>query len=117
MLTKSETAASIEAAIRVVKATQDTGPGEWRVEDAQDGVILLSYHLVTTGAEGDTAPHPVLHKDSGAVWSVWGGNAILQAAGVETKQAGADGYTDRFGDSIYTEYVTIEYSEPESAEE
>ena len=70
--------------------------GEWSV-NAGEGYV----QLVWTCDQADT---PEMYGDE--PWSEWGGNSILDAAGVrQFDDSGADRYTDRFGDLLVAQWV------------
>lgn len=100
----------IEKLEKSIQAIGPKGPGVWTVEDHGD-VVILSYAITLDGCEN--APHHDLEKNQDAIWKEWGGYQIVREADAEIKDAGSDGYTDKYGDDIYCEYVTIGFNEEE----
>jgi len=86
----------------------DTGPGMWSVQDGESSEdhIMISYTLDVVESE-NPAPHPELYKDSSAILTKWGGNAIVEAAGVVIYSAEADSFTDKYGDLVYSECFLV----------
>ena len=94
-MTKTDLVKAIETAIEAHFASADF-PGEWSVNFGDDYV-----QLVWTCA---AAAAPEMYGD--APWSEWGGNAIIEAAGLQQfDNSGIDGYTDRYGDPVVSQWV------------
>lgn len=102
----------VERLEKAIKTLGPKGPGKWTVDD-HGGCVLLFYSLEVDQEECWPCPHLELKKDQDSIWNKWGGNEVLNYAGVSIKTSGSDSYTDKYGDKIYCEYVTIEYEEDE----
>jgi hypothetical protein len=97
-----------------IENLQESGPGKWTIVDHYEDCVQLCYTLDVVKTKGEaTAPHPDLYKDSDAIWSKWGGreilNAIPKALKIQQRDAGADGYTDKYGDDVYSEYINLHF--------
>ena len=96
-----------------IENLDEYGPGKWSIADYDDCVQLYyTLDVVETETEGEpAAPHPELYKDSGAVWSKWGGDEILSAVpdelNIQKRDAGGEGYKDKYGDHVYSEYINL----------
>lgn len=79
-----------------IAATATSGPGTWSVNSGEGYVML-----VWTADEAETGE---MYGDE--PWSEWGGNAIIEAAGLQQfDDSGIDGYTDRYGDPVVSQWV------------
>jgi len=93
-MTNTDTIAAIESAI--VSKANVKFPGLWSV-NAGDGYV----QLVWTCDEDAT---PEMYGDE--PWSEWGGNAIIAAAGMpEFDDSGCDGYQDKYGTDVISQWV------------
>lgn len=93
--------ARLEAAIAAYEG--DTGPGCWQVERDFDRVgqarIGLTYLLGISDQPEDMA--------GDEPWKIWGGNAILAQAGLESQDGHADSWVDKYGDGVYGDSAII----------
>lgn len=103
----------VQAIEKAIKTVGPKGPGHWTVE-VRERYVVLDYSLKVQH-DCWPCPHPELKKSQDAIWKKWGGDQIV--GDLRVKSAAADGYTDKYGDEIYCEYVTIEYEEEEEEEE
>jgi hypothetical protein len=99
-----------------IEDLDESGPGKWSIADHYEDRLQLCYTLDVVETEGEpTAPHPELYKDSDAIWAKWGGreilNAIPKALKIQQRDAGADSYTDKYGDHVYSEYINLHFVE------
>ena len=87
--------AALQDAIKST-AANSTSPGLWSVESGGDYVMLV------WACDADAAPE--MYGDE--PWSEWGGNEIIAAAGMpEFDDSGCDGYTDKYGTEVVSQWV------------
>lgn len=114
MKTRAQALAALNEAIAAY--SDPTGPGTWSAEDFHGSgrpSVGLTYKV---DIEGDgPEPHPELQTGD-EPWKMWGGDAILAAAGLEQFDGMSDSYTDKYGDQIYCDSAVIEVEEEESEE-
>ncbi len=92
-MTKTELVKALESAISAYNADV---PGTWAVNTGNDYV-----QLVWTCDAADT---PEMYGDE--PWAQWGGNWIIEAAvAPQQDDSGCDGYTDKHGDEVVSQWV------------
>jgi transglutaminase-like putative cysteine protease len=108
MKTRTQALKDLSAAIAAYAGP--SGPGTWTAEDFHGTgrpSIGLTYSVEIKGDGPE--PHPEMIAGD-EPWKVWGGDAILSAAGLENFDGMADTYTDKYGDQIYADSAVIEVS-------
>lgn len=91
---KAQIQTALESAI--AKHANADFPGAWKVE-AGDGYVMLVW-----SCNEDKAPE--MWGDE--PWSEWGGDAMVKYAGIgEPDDSGCDGYQDKYGDQVVSQWV------------
>lgn len=100
-----QTVEKLEAAISAYQG--DTGPVTWRAEDHGGDVLLVGTYDADTRT--DTDDKELYLTDE--VWKLYGGDAILESAGLEMSDSGMDAYQDTWGDNVVSQWVSIDCTE------
>lgn len=99
-MTKIELISALKSAI----ADRADAPGTWSV-NAGDGYV----HLVWSC---DAVAVPEMSGDE--PWAQWGGDSIIDASGApQQDDSGCDGYTDKYGDEIVSQWAQWDFPEAE----
>jgi hypothetical protein len=77
-----------------------SGPVTWTVEDHGNKVLLVG----TYDADTETDDGKPLTDEP---WKIYGGDAILEAAGLEWHGSGIYAYQDRWGDPVVAQCVEV----------
>lgn len=79
-------------------------PGTWSVNSG-DGYVQLVWSC-------EAADVPEMSGDE--PWTKWGGNAIIEASGArQPDDSGSEGYTDKYGDEIVSQWVQWSFPDAE----
>ena len=98
--------AALEAAI--AKHANADLPGAWKVNAGEDYIQLV------WSCDEDEAPE--MYGDE--PWSQWGGDAILEAAGLgELDDSGYDGYQNKYGDQVIEQWVQWNVADDDEGEQ
>lgn len=105
-------AQALEALNTAISAYQGpVGPGAWSAEDFHGSGRLAIGLTYKVEIEGDgPEPHPEMITGD-EPWNLWGGDAILAAACLDSFDGMGDNYTDKYGDQIYSDSAVIEVAE------
>ena len=90
----------------------DIGPGRWVVPNlvGSGGRRCIGLTYIVEIAGDGPEPHPEFTQDD-APWKLWGGDAILSTAGLESFDGMTETYTDKYGDDIYADSAMIEVAD------
>lgn len=113
MKSRKESLAALNAAINAYAG--DIGPGQWVAQDLVGGggrsCIGLTYTIDLGKVDGQLpAQNSCFTQDDGP-WRLWGGSAILAAAGLGKFDGMVEVRKDKYGDDIYADSAMIEVTD------
>lgn len=104
MSTTQEIIATLTAAIDAYQG--DTGPVTWSAQDHCDKALLIGAYSANAVNDRDC---PLTDEP----WKLYGGDAIIAAAGLEWGDSGMDADQDKWGDDMVSQWVSFPADPPE----
>lgn len=111
--TKQACAERLKKAIAQFELNNLHYAGSWAADVLDDEILLVwscEEEDPRVQAMGTEVPKGFERLGADSPWVLWGGNTIIEAAQIgDFDDSGADGYTDKYGDSMVTQYVSWKF--------